>query len=151
MDILKRIPEDKTYTQNKGIQEFSMEKTSYFSLDLKNATDRFPVDLQERLLSQLVGKERAREYISILVDYPFEIAGGKTISYSVGQPMGAYGSWALMSLTHHLLAFTARSRAGVGNYIMLGDDSVIKTKEMAVIYIGICKQLGIEISEAKSL
>lgn len=29
--------------------------------------------------------------------------GDKVVKYSVGQPMGAYSSWAVFALSHHLV------------------------------------------------
>jgi hypothetical protein len=80
-----------------------------------------------------------------LDDYP--------IRYSVGQPMGAYSSWAAFTITHHLVVAFAAHKAGLSNfndYILLGDDIVIKNKKVAENYINIMTKLGVDISFNKT-
>ncbi|KAF9914618.1 hypothetical protein FBU30_002438, partial [Linnemannia zychae] len=35
------------------------------------------------------------------------------VKYEVGQPMGAYSSWAMLALTHHIVVLYAAKLAGV--------------------------------------
>jgi len=59
---------------------------------------------------------------------------GKDYRYSVGQPMGAYSSWAAFTLTHHLVVQFCSYKKGkfpFNNYIILGDDIVIKDNKVA--------------------
>jgi hypothetical protein len=76
-----------------------------------------------------------------------------TIRYSVGQPMGAYSSWAAFTITHHLVVAYAAHKAGLSNfsdYILLGDDIVIKNNKVAQQYIAIMTRLGVDISKPKT-
>lgn len=76
------------------------------------------------------------------------------MSYSVGQGMGLYGSWALLALTHHFLVRLAAKRAGVpsrDSYAILGDDIVIAGKELAESYKTLIASLGINITMRKSV
>jgi hypothetical protein len=61
----------------------------------------------------------------------------------------------MLSLTHNLILFTANRRAGNAHpkdmYIVLGDDSVIRSKSVSENYLKIIKDLKMEISELKSL
>jgi len=43
----------------------------------------------------------------IMVGYPFELRDqSRKVSYSVGNPKGAYSSWATFAVAHHYLIFT---------------------------------------------
>jgi len=35
------------------------------------------------------------------------VYGNHTVSYAVGQPMGALSSWAMLAITHHLIVQVA--------------------------------------------
>jgi len=59
MAYLAKIPTDLTFNQF-GVEQIpSNPNSSYYSLDLTAATDRFPVSLQEKILGCLIGKEKA--------------------------------------------------------------------------------------------
>jgi hypothetical protein len=69
--------------------------------------------------------------------------------------MGAYSSWAVFSLTHHLVVAYAAKRCGFQlgsftNYILLGDDIVIKDDRVAQVYVSIMTRLGVNISTYKT-
>jgi hypothetical protein len=86
------LKQDGTYDQV-GVVHKLRKGDMYYSMDLTSATDRLPRKLQERLLSKILGSDGiARDYMSILTDFPFTTRDGETINYSVGQPMGAYAS-----------------------------------------------------------
>jgi hypothetical protein len=76
------------------------------------------------------------------------------VFYSVGQPMGAYSSWASLALTHHLIVLWCAHLCGhsldFNQYIILGDDIVIKDTNVALKYISVMKRLGVDISETKT-
>jgi hypothetical protein len=88
--ILKKIPNDCTYDQNRFL---SLLSTGPFqSHDLKSATDRMPISLQKRLVTFLLGTKLGAEmWADMLVGYRYS-AGTSTYSYGAGQPMGAYTS-----------------------------------------------------------
>lgn len=79
---------------------------------------------------------------------------GKNYSYAVGQPMGAYSSWATFALTHHLVVRIAAQRAGKpatwSNYALLGDDIVLTNSEIVKHYKDIMSELGVTINNNKS-
>jgi len=98
------------------------------SLDLSNATDRMPLALQLRVISRIIGEERAKAWAHILVGYEYNSKGGPAVKYNCGQPMGAYSSWPTTALTHHLIVRVAGLRADFPHftsYCLLGDDIVI--------------------------
>lgn len=149
---LKKIPSDRTFVQAEGLT-FDPLSDSYHSLDLSNATDRFPMQLQKELLSHLIGQEKAEAWARILTGNPFAFQG-RMIAYAVGQPMGAYSSWSAFTMAHHLVVFAAAQLAGKpagwSNYAILGDDIVIADDSVASQYRLILSDLKVPISEQKT-
>lgn len=87
---LKQIPSDRTFVQADGGLNLN-PSSSFHSLDLSNATDRFPLKIQQALLAHLIGPEKAQAWADILVNYEYSLEG-KPVIYKTGQPMGAYSS-----------------------------------------------------------
>jgi len=76
------------------------------------------------------------------------------IKYSVGQPMGAYSSFGLLALTHHVIVRVAAIRSKVFNfedYCVLGDDVVIYNDIIASEYQNLMNSLGLTINPYKSV
>lgn len=79
---------------------------------------------------------------------------GEDYKYAVGQPMGAYSSWAMLALTHHTIVKLAALRVGISNftdYCVLGDDVVIANDLVASEYYNLMKLLGVSINLSKSV
>jgi hypothetical protein len=153
-DILKRIPQDSTFNQGRDIGILKPTKGSQFhSIDLSNATDRFPIVLQFDILSTMFGKEYAEAWRHVMVGYPFDYKDRK-VTYVRGNPMGAYSSWSAFALAHHFLVFLACERAKISwercPYMMLGDDIVIADDKVAFHYKELLQRLDIPYSKEKS-
>jgi len=76
------------------------------------------------------------------------------VRYAVGQPMGAYSSFALLALIHHLIVYMAWRRSGYSGkllYLVLGDDIVIANPSIAEHYLIILDQLGAPVNLTKSI
>ncbi|BAQ36630.1 RNA-dependent RNA polymerase [Fusarium coeruleum mitovirus 1] len=154
LDLLSKFKCDRTFTQD-PLHNWSNNKESYFSLDLSSATDRFPVELQKRLLAEIYQDDKfATNWMELLLNRDYIGPGGEICRYSVGQPMGAYSSWAAFTLTHHLVvswsAYKALKTKNFDQYIILGDDIVIKNNEIANIYRGQMMRMGVDISMPKT-
>lgn len=150
-DILKNIPQDRTFTQDPKV-EF---QGPYYSFDLSAATDRFPLSFQQRVMRYLFASNaKAIAWAELLVKEPFLTPDGSTtITYKVGQPMGAYSSWAVFALSHHILVQYSAYLIGqypTKNYILLGDDIVIGGDALANSYKRQIETLGVEISTHKT-
>jgi hypothetical protein len=156
---LKLIPSDGTFDQNEAFSRVlsKMDKTQKLSgFDLSAATDRLPIDLQEDILNLLgVDGTTWRELLDFEWFAPFEKEGPSMVRYAVGQPMGAYSSWAMLALTHHVIVFAAYKRAGVSfqtaNYAVLGDDMIVNNDLVGTEYVALMKCLGLSISLGKSV
>nr|UTQ48821.1 RNA-dependent RNA polymerase [Monilinia fructicola mitovirus 4] len=150
---LRTIKCDRTFTQD-PVHNWYQNDHKFFSLDLSAATDRFPLLLQKKLLSYMYeNKDFCDAWADLLVSRPYVDSEGELHYYSVGQPMGAYSSWAAFTITHHLVVAWAAHLCGEYNfsqYIILGDDIVIKHNKVANKYITLMSRLGVDISESKT-
>jgi hypothetical protein len=68
--------------------------------------------------------------------------------------MGAYSSFAMLALTHHVIVAIAARRSGYSSlnkvlYAILGDDGFIANDKVATHYKEIFKYLGMEINPIK--
>jgi hypothetical protein len=151
---LRKFDSDRTFNQN--AIDPRLDGGFFASFDLKSATDRFPVSLQERILAIYINDERASAWRSIMTDRDFQKHDQSgTVRYAVGQPMGAFSSWAIFSLTHHILVQYSAYKAGktgqFREYLLLGDDIMIYDEEVASNYESILQDLQVEIQREKSL
>lgn len=167
--VLRKIPQDGTFAQAKPIEDLlrrSKERGSecIWSYDLSAATDRLPIKVQEALLGAYATDGYAGLWAELLVNRPYRAPRkwgttyGPThayVRYAVGQPMGAYSSWAMLALTHHaLIQFAAREagyRAWFTEYAILGDDIVIGDENVATKYVSLMTELGVKIGFHKSI
>lgn len=151
--LLQKFNNDRTFTQN-PFHNWSSSEDQYYSLDLTSATDRFPVKLQYKLLREIFDSNvLALNWMSLLTNRDYYYDNNNSIRYSVGQPMGAYSSWAAFTITHHLVVHYSAYLCGIMNfndYILLGDDIVIKNDKVAKRYIKIMTKLGVDISSSKT-
>jgi hypothetical protein len=167
--VLPRIPQDGTFAQAKpieGLLESNRKKGigQVWSYDLSAATDRLPVVLQELLLSVFTHEGYASCWRQLLTSRSYRVPEifsktfgklGGYVKYAVGQPMGAYSSWAMLAITHHALvqfaAWRAGRRAWFSEYAVLGDDIVIGDKDVAAQYVLLMEELGVGIGFHKSI
>jgi hypothetical protein len=159
MSILRLIPEDCTYNQNK-VSEVAKRihetesKPFYGFADLSNVTDRLPKYLYEEIgnfaragLGSAWVKLFERDFLvseSVIRHWDPNTRRPKHVRYQCGQPMGALSSWPFMALTHHVLvwhSFGSR-KASLGKYLILGDDIVIFDKVAYHKYLEVLNTLG---------
>nr|UUW21457.1 MAG: RNA-dependent RNA polymerase [Guiyang mito-like virus 14] len=169
--ILKVIPQDGTFDHvapvKKLIRVMRERKLSEcFSYDLSAATDRLPVSIQELLLRVFTTSDFAYHWRKLLTERFYALPsdyvkrhgrkGLTKVKYAVGQPMGAYSSWAMLALTHHAIVQfaawrTKRFSGWFDLYAVLGDDVVIGDRYVAAQYVEIMDTLGVEIGFSKSI
>lgn len=169
--ILKLIAEDGTFNQARpmyALLEWMKvnRKVHVWSYDLSAATDRLPVVIQELLLRVFTSERLASRWRHLLCSRSyllprlflttFGLKGNKaSVKYAVGQPMGAFSSWAMLALTHHALVQFAAYRAGFRTwfkgYAVLGDDVVIADRNVAHQYVLVMTELGVKIGFHKSI
>jgi len=181
-NMLSKIPQDGTFNQTQPVKALlqCMEDEGLehvWSYDLSAATDRIPVKLQEFLLGLVTSPVLSYTWAKLLCDRLYKVPrilmttiGKKgwnahpllrtspvlgAVRYAVGQPMGAYSSWAMLAFVHHALVQWAAYRAGIRGwftlYAVLGDDVVIAHREVAHQYVRIMKEIGVGIGFHKSV
>jgi hypothetical protein len=169
------------------IQGVKVPKTTFYSLDLSSATDRLPITLQSPIVALVynlvwvnkfrfgwitdASKEFAKSWVYLLVDRfyylylskrDFQRIEGKKertykLKYSVGQPMGALSSWAMLAMTHHAIVIFCAKRAKIkdyrnfSDYAVLGDDIIIANSKVAHAYLHFLSQIGVSVGLAKSI
>jgi len=163
---LSTLSTDATFDQRAAVNRAMSKidgKTKVFSFDLSAATDRLPAQLQSLLLSAWrPGLGDAWRALLVERDYrlPRQAMKGRgaSVRYSVGQPMGAYSSWAMLAMTHHAIVQFSARKGGVTDgtvwfqdYAVLGDDVIIWEKRVAQAYLAVMQELGVDISSSKSL
>jgi len=164
--LLKGFDQDGTFNQTKPLEllmkykgpvhygdNFVMtDSRVFFSFDLSSATDRLPVDVQKDILNILSPSLGDLWLDALSIPWFWK---SDRIKYSVGQPMGAYSSWAMLALTHHTIVQLAALRAGLTTkfteYAVLGDDIVIASEPVAKEYLQIMSDLGVSINLNKSV
>jgi len=167
--VLREIPQDGTFDQMQPVKRLLKKVspgTTIYSYDLSAATDRLPVFIQGLILVQIFGRHFAATWRALLCGRTYYLGAkhakaaglgskGVNLRYAVGQPMGAFSSWAMLALTHHALVQFAAYRAGEAKwfdlYAILGDDVVIAGDGVAREYRRICEEVGLSIGIAKSL
>ena len=169
--ILRVIPQDGTFNHVAPVKTLIgvMRKrglSECFSYDLSAATDRLPVSIQELLLRVFTSVDFAYHWRKLLTERDYALPsdyikrygrkGLSSVRYAVGQPMGAYSSWAMLALTHHAIVQfaayrTKRFSGWFDLYAVLGDDIVIGDRFVAAQYVEIMDTLGVKIGFSKSI
>jgi hypothetical protein len=161
--ILGQISTDCTFQQEKGA-DFALESLrsgkSVYSVDLSSATDRFPRHVQLKVLEVLGWHEEAKLFKRAsegqwrLTESFGEKLSNEYVQYSVGQPMGLYGSFALFALTHNILLDSLCVEMGlnpVESFRVLGDDVIIANDQLNLAYRNLLTLIEVPVSESKTL
>jgi len=152
--LLHSIDQDCTHDQTKHLKKLVPDPgSSFHSIDLTTATDRFPIAIERLILDVWFGKEYADAWKHIMVGFPFEYQD-LSFRYGTGNPMGAYSSWATFALAHHFMVYLSCKRAGRSwkrcPYMLLGDDIVIANDDVAKAYKDILIEWDIPYSHEKT-
>jgi len=182
-DILSQLSfNDGTFNQLKPLSRLQVKFQgnlatgfTFASMDLSAATDRLPLKLQKIIIKHLFKDICPDSYLfseawgDLLVKRSYSLSitsslreGAEipattpdNVLYSVGQPMGALSSWALLALTHHAIvqyaAYLAGFRTWFADYAVLGDDIVIMDANVANSYRQILSTTGVGVGMAKSI
>jgi hypothetical protein len=116
--LLKTLPKDGTMDQNKAFDLFIANYDGHHKMsgfDLSAATDRLPIEIQQTVLDCCgINGSLWAELMDVTYVAPFDNKENLTeVRYAVGQPMGAYSSWAMLALTHHVIVNLAAILAGL--------------------------------------
>lgn len=158
-EVLRRIPMDGTFDQVKPLDLLHGVKGCAYSVDLKSATDRWPLLVMFELAQALFDRSTASAVVnSALGTNVFDVAFTKkraVVAFVPGQPLGLYASWPLFALSHHLIIWWAAEHVYPGGYFdkyaLLGDDVLIVDDRVCQQYRLILERLGVGVSEGKCL
>lgn len=157
--FLEQIPQDCHKDQSEGAlwaaDQLALGKTLH-SIDLSNATDKFPYALQRMVLNQIGIPTEIVGLLDEVVrgDWKAPRELNESVRWTVGQPLGLLPSFSMFSLTHHMLVRGVYMKLGIPedlwDYRILGDDVIIADGRVAALYKEALTQIGVEISMAKS-
>lgn len=158
--VLKCISMDGTFDQIKPLDRLSGLGGTVYSVDLKSATDRWPLVIMSGFISRVFGRLFASSAINSslganIFDVGFVTKSNSFVYFATGQPLGLYSSWPLFALSHHFVVWYAAEQEYPGvrftRYAVLGDDIVLADTKVNARYRLILSQLGVDISEGKSI
>lgn len=158
-DVLRRLPMDGTFNQSAPLDRLAGSPGVIYSVDLKSATDRWPLLVMFEFVQALFDRSFASSVVNTtlgtnLFDVTFT-KSQRSVSFVAGQPLGYYSSWPLFALSHHLIVWFAAELIRPGRYFdryaLLGDDIVIADKPVALMYMNILERMGVGISHSKSI
>lgn len=165
--ILKSVPSDYTFDHKEAIDKIleygndnKLTGYTYFSIDLKAATDRMPRVLQSAVLAAILNKlgmpgdAIAKCWLRIL-DRVFKcddsIPKHTTAKYAVGQPMGSFTSWTALAITHHYIV-NCIIGIPMTRYAIVGDDLVFYgTQSEFDRYTEFMNSIGCIVSAGKTI
>lgn len=163
LGLLKQLPWDCTHRQMDGVTwvqaQLNAGKTVH-SVDLSDATNNFPLDLQMRVLGWLEGLDEqdialfrrvSRGNWYVPPDLRL-VTSMETTKWSKGQPLGLYPSFMAFAFTHGCLVKSIEVLTKrYDTFRVLGDDIVISDDEVASIYRNYLEDLRIPISQSKTI
>lgn len=153
---LRKQPQDGTFVQSKAVETVRLwteQGKPCYCYDLTAATDRWPKAHQAIAIKALAGQTWLEVWDWCLGIDPYSQPHSKWVCYNVGQPMGAYASWAALAISHHMLIrfCISRVKSSWDCYVVLGDDVVISDSKVAKEYKTLLSSLGVTISQGKSV
>lgn len=162
MKLLIKLPMDGTFNQVSPLLRLRDRPGTFHSVDLKSATDRWPLLLLFEIVQALFDRSFASCVVnSTLAQNIFQVTFLKKakckagVSFIAGQPLGLYGSWPLFALSHHLVIWYCAEQEYPGkvftDYAVLGDDVLIVDDRVAARYQSFLSRIGVSISPAKSI
>jgi len=152
---LKLLPWDCTHDQSfpfNIVQRQLRENGEVHAIDLSNATDMFPFRLQEKMLHAMYHRKDAIELFADLsrANWLSDLVPG-FLSWSVGQPLGLYPSFASFALAHGLILYALNNYNHNNMFFVLGDDVVILDNELNRKYRLFLEEMCIPYSSSKTI
>jgi len=153
--LIRSLPWDCTFDQTKAIpiiQSHLAKGGQVHSVDLSNATDHFPLSIQETVLRTIFFKEDW-DHIDLFV----KISRGEwkselgLLKWTKGQPLGLYPSFASFTLTHGLLLLHLAGGDYHSQFFVVGDDVVILEKALFDRYVSMLDRMSCPWSSDKSI
>lgn len=154
--LVESSPWDCTHNQEYAIpfiQSHLSGRRTVHCFDLSSATDRFPLDLQLKVLKKLFLHPEDQEHLDFLewvLKKPSHFFEDE-LTWMRGQPLGLYPSFAMFTLTHGLLLYGLNGQKHNNKFFVVGDDVVILDDDLASSYSKMLDDLEIPWSPTKTL
>jgi len=161
--LLQILPWDCTYNQLSGIEWVQRNLSAgkmVHCVDLSDATNHFPLDLQVKIARWIGVDEEALNLFIDVARSPWYLPKNlqtyhhdNTVKWSKGQPLGLYPSFPLFGVSHGLLveALRCEVKAPKDSFRILGDDIVISDLNLYKKYIAYLNLLQIPVSLPKCI
>lgn len=138
------------------------KRLTFHSIDMKSFTDYLPYrGFQRRILNTMIEFGLITEFdlkvMDLICSMKFRFLDtSKSVSYGTGTPMGSYPSFPLATFANGVMLAYASLRCGYTDIMdlpgkVIGDDIVIWDNGVAESYRSLAKDLGLIISEDKSI
>jgi hypothetical protein len=152
--LVSSIPWDCTHDQGRAfgpIQEAIKKHSVVHSVDLSNATDYFPLEVQEIVLQTIYGIDCP--YVELFRDVSRSFFDSEIgmIRWNKGQPLGFGPSFFTFTLSHGLLLYALNGYKWDHDFYVVGDDVVILNDTLYRQYINALRHLGCPYSPDKSI
>jgi len=152
--IVTGLPWDCTHDQGRAfspVQEALMNGRIVHSVDLSNATDYFPIELQETVLETVYGV--GSPYLQLFRDVSRSFFKSEIglIRWNKGQPLGFNPSFFLFTLSHGLLIYGLNGYKWNYDFYIVGDDVLILNDTLYRQYINCLQLLECPYSPDKSI
>jgi hypothetical protein len=160
--VLCALPFDFTHQQDFAIpiiQSWLSSGVNVHSIDLSDATNNFPLGPQLMIQNHFFGANYATDlfYTCSRADW-FLPTGGLT-SWTKGQPLGLYPSFASFALSHSVIVLGVMTQdeyiTSVNSeqwpFTVLGDDIAIRGDELAYRYRNALSRMGVPVADSKTI
>jgi hypothetical protein len=158
MEVLRRIPMDASFNEARALEWVKRQsglKRNLDSIDLSDATDRFPLKLMRETVSYFLGDKISHTWFRLMSIPIYSHDLKRSFKFSVGAPMGIYALWPVYALTHHVMVQVAASRIPYNTpfrgYRIRGDDIVLSGRRISREYEAIADELCLPFSSQKTL
>lgn len=171
-DLLRALPTDCTFNQESGVEWVQDQLRKGITLagaDLTSATDLLDrSSCIELLCRAYLGRsfsnegdwslpveksyKHAIEHFMAISSLKWVYPEGGDVSWSRGQPLGTYPSFALLGLTNNALGHEACRRAGIAldSFRVIGDDFICDARALPH-YVELVREFGGLINHSKTL
>ena len=151
--IVASLPWDCTFDQSKAhphVQKALQKGSVVHSVDLSNATDFFPLDIQITVLKAMFGDIPDINLFEKISRSSWNSPYGK-LQWKQGQPLGLYPSFGSFTMTHGYLLWFLNGCRHNNSFFVVGDDVVILDDWLNNRYLKFLQDHGCPYSPDKTI
>lgn len=175
---LRQCPQDFTYDQEAGaarVAEWQRQGRTLTCYDLSDATSTFPWQITKSLLERVLDEswQPSIQLMDKMVQESWLTPEKKLTRFVTGQPLGLGPSFSAFAYSHHMMARIAKEMLRnilqvevlqknyspehaeaclkESDWVIVGDDIVLGSQELASLYSYLMQSIGCKISAQKSI